>query len=190
MWCIRSRHRCHETGRESDYSLKCFGKKKYVCLLTLCVLLCEDHESRRATWAFSELNWWHTWDVHMVFLKKHFYLFIMKQFLENRKHMSKKVQAIYLWWHKPVIDQELLQSLPNLKVIVNSGARMGRLGLKLVASFGVKMAHARCAVSNCTADRLVEGSIPILLWLLKIIQDLPTSYLTFPTIICSACSFT
>uniref|UniRef100_A0A8B9IRM4 D-isomer specific 2-hydroxyacid dehydrogenase catalytic domain-containing protein n=1 Tax=Amazona collaria TaxID=241587 RepID=A0A8B9IRM4_9PSIT len=90
-------------------------------------------------------------------LLKHFY-FIMKEFLQSRKHVSKKVQAICLWWHKPVIDQELLQSLPNLKVIVNSGAGVDHLDLKLVASFGVKMAHAPCAVSSSTADRLVEVS--------------------------------
>ncbi|NXW53390.1 GRHPR reductase, partial [Eurystomus gularis] len=82
--------------------------------------------------------------------------------------VSKKIQAIYLWWHKPVIDQELLQSLPNLKVIANSGAGMDHLDLELVASFGVKMANAPHAVSSSTADtgmalllasarRLVEG---------------------------------
>ncbi|XP_025971405.1 probable 2-ketogluconate reductase isoform X1 [Dromaius novaehollandiae] len=105
---------------------------------------------------------------HVEFLKKHFYLITMKEFLEDRKHLSKKVQAIYLWWHKPVIDQELLQSLPNLKVIANSGVGMDHLDLKLVATFGVKMANAPHAVSSSTADtgmalllasarRLVEG---------------------------------
>ncbi|XP_052656649.1 probable 2-ketogluconate reductase [Harpia harpyja] len=104
----------------------------------------------------------------LAFLKKHFYLITMKEFLEDRKRMSKKVQAIYLWWHKPVIDQELLQSLPNLKVIANPGVGMDHLDLKLVARFGVKMANAPCAVSSSTADtgmalllasarRLVEG---------------------------------
>ncbi|NXW50043.1 GRHPR reductase, partial [Nyctiprogne leucopyga] len=82
--------------------------------------------------------------------------------------MSKKIQAIYLWWHKPVVDRELLQSLPNLKVIANSGVGMEHLDLKLVASFGVRMANAPRAVSSSTADtgmallrasarRLVEG---------------------------------
>ncbi|NXE21919.1 GRHPR reductase, partial [Ardeotis kori] len=82
--------------------------------------------------------------------------------------MSKKIQAIYLWWHKPVIDQELLQSLPNLKVIANSGVGMDHLDLKLIAGFGVKMANCPHAVSTSTADtgmalllasarRLVEG---------------------------------
>ncbi|NWU42052.1 GRHPR reductase, partial [Hylia prasina] len=66
--------------------------------------------------------------------------------------VGKKVQAIYLWWHKPVIDKELLQSLPNLKVIANSGVVMDHLDLKLVAGFGVKMANAPRAVSSTTAD--------------------------------------
>lgn len=127
---------------------------------------------------------------HVPFLKTHFHLITMKEFLEKRKDVGKKVQAIYLWWHKPVIDKELLQSLPNLKVIANSGVGMDHLDLKLIASFGVKMANAPRAVSSTTADtgmalllasarRLVEGNISILLWLLKIIQDLAAIYLTF-----------
>lgn len=127
---------------------------------------------------------------HVPFLKKHFHLITMKEFLENKKDVGKKVQAIYLWWHKPVIDKELLQSLPNLKVIANSGVGMDHLDLKLIASFGVKMANAPHAVSSSTADvgmalllasarRVVEGNISILLWLLKIIQDLPAINLTF-----------
>ncbi|KAF1427456.1 Glyoxylate reductase/hydroxypyruvate reductase, partial [Spheniscus magellanicus] len=82
--------------------------------------------------------------------------------------MSKKVQAISLWWYKSVIDQELLQSLPNLKVIANSGVGMDHLDLKFVAGFGVKVANAPCDVSGSIADtgmalllasarRLVEG---------------------------------
>ncbi|XP_027518579.1 uncharacterized protein LOC113956337 isoform X4 [Corapipo altera] len=89
---------------------------------------------------------------HVAFLRKHFYLITMKELLENRQHLSRKVQAIYLWWHKPVIDQELLQSLPNLKVIANSGVGMDHLDLKLIASFGVKMANAPRAVCSGTAD--------------------------------------
>ncbi|KAM4793297.1 putative 2-ketogluconate reductase isoform 1-T1 [Cyanocitta cristata] len=89
---------------------------------------------------------------HVPFLKKHFHLITMKEFLEDKKDVGKKVQAIYLWWHKPVINKELLQSLPNLKVIANSGVGMDHLDLKLVASFGVKMANTPRAVSSSTAD--------------------------------------
>lgn len=93
---------------------------------------------RRATWAFGKLNWWRTWDTacpcgvpEETFLPHH----------HEGKHMSKKFEVIYLWWHKPVIDQKLLQGLPNLKVIVNSEVGMDHMDLKLVASFGVKMAN-------------------------------------------------
>ncbi|NWU92028.1 GRHPR reductase, partial [Upupa epops] len=82
--------------------------------------------------------------------------------------LSGKVQAIYLWWHRPVIDRELLQSLPNLRVIANSGVGMDHLDLDLIAGFGVRMANAPRAVCSSTADtgmalllasarRLVEG---------------------------------
>lgn len=138
---------------------------------------------------------------HVPFLKKHFHLITMKEFLENRKDVGKKVQAIYLWWHKPVIDKELLHSLPNLKVIANSGVGMDHLDLKLIASFGVKMANAPRAVSSSTANtgmalllasarRLVEGNISILLWLLKIIQDLSAINLAFLRVTSSAHCFT
>ncbi|XP_065256172.1 glyoxylate/hydroxypyruvate reductase B-like [Emys orbicularis] len=107
-------------------------------------------------------------EAHVEFLKKHFHLITMKEFLKNKNHWSKKVQAIYLWWHKPIINRELLESLPDLKVIANSGVGMDHLDLKLISSFGVKMANAPHAVSSSTADtgmalllasarRLVEG---------------------------------
>uniref|UniRef100_A0A8C7EA12 Glyoxylate reductase/hydroxypyruvate reductase n=1 Tax=Nothoprocta perdicaria TaxID=30464 RepID=A0A8C7EA12_NOTPE len=84
-------------------------------------------------------------DIQMQILK-------WDELLEDRKYLRDKVQAIYLWWHKPVVDRELLQSLPNLKVIANSGVGMDHLDLKLIAGFGVKMANAPHAVSNSTAD--------------------------------------
>nr|XP_056710461.1 probable 2-ketogluconate reductase [Euleptes europaea] len=105
---------------------------------------------------------------HVPFLKKHFHLITMKEFLENKACLSGKVKALYVWWHRPVIDRELLKSLPNLKVVANSGVGMDHLDLKLIAGFGVRMANAPNAVSSCTADvgialllaaarRLIEG---------------------------------
>nr|XP_014434463.1 uncharacterized protein LOC102456670 [Pelodiscus sinensis]XP_025045880.1 uncharacterized protein LOC102456670 [Pelodiscus sinensis]XP_025045881.1 uncharacterized protein LOC102456670 [Pelodiscus sinensis] len=107
-------------------------------------------------------------EAYVDFLKKYFHLITMKKFLKNKNHLSKKVQAIYVWWQKPIIDRELLESLPNLKVIANSGVGIDHLDLKLISSFGVKMANAPNAVSSSTADtgmalllasakRLVEG---------------------------------
>ncbi|XP_053099694.1 probable 2-ketogluconate reductase isoform X2 [Hemicordylus capensis] len=105
---------------------------------------------------------------HMEFLEKHFKLITMKEFLENKQVLSPKIKAIFMWCQKPAVNRELLQSLPNLKVIANSGVGVDHLDLKLISSFGVKVANTPFAVSNATADlgialmlasarRIVEG---------------------------------
>ncbi|NWI21118.1 GRHPR reductase, partial [Crypturellus soui] len=73
-----------------------------------------------------------------------------------------------MWHHKPIIDEELLQSLPNLKIVSNSGVGIDHLDLKLLSRFGVKVSNTPFVVSTDTADlgmalmlasarRLVEG---------------------------------
>ncbi|KAM4802948.1 glyoxylate/hydroxypyruvate reductase B-like isoform X4 [Urocitellus parryii] len=107
-------------------------------------------------------------EAHVEELQKHFTLITMKQFLENKTEFSQKIQAIYLWGGRPVIDRELLLSLPCLKIIGNSGAGLDHLDLPFIASCGVKVAHTPHAVSTPTADlgmalllasarRVVEG---------------------------------
>ncbi|KAM6275357.1 putative 2-ketogluconate reductase isoform 2-T2 [Spheniscus humboldti] len=101
-------------------------------------------------------------------LKKHFRLITMKEFLENKKEMSKKIQSVFVFERRPTIDQELLESLPNLKVIGNSGVGVDHLDLKMISNFGVKVTNTPHAVADPTADigmalmlasarRLVEG---------------------------------
>ncbi|KAM4793301.1 putative 2-ketogluconate reductase isoform 1-T3 [Cyanocitta cristata] len=105
---------------------------------------------------------------HVGFLKKRFHLITMKEYLENKTFLSKKIRAIYMWYHRPAIDEELLQSLPNLKVVASSGVGIDHLDLKLLSSYGVKVANTPFIVSTDTADlgmalmlassrRLVEG---------------------------------
>ncbi|XP_048364214.1 putative 2-hydroxyacid dehydrogenase SH0752 [Sphaerodactylus townsendi] len=89
---------------------------------------------------------------HVPLLKKHFHLVTMKEFLENKACLSVKVKAVYVWWHRPVMDRELLKSLPNLKVVASSGAGVDHLDLKLIADFGVRTANCPNAVSSSTAD--------------------------------------
>lgn len=112
------------------------------------------------------------YEAHVEFLKKHLRLVTMKEFLENKEVLSPKIQAVYMWWKKPEANKELLQSLPNLKVIANSGVGVDHLDLKLIASFGVKVTNTPSAVSNPTADmgmalllasarRIVEGIIEL-----------------------------
>lgn len=105
---------------------------------------------------------------HVGELQKHFNLITMQDLLENKTQVGPKIQAVYIWHGKPVVDQELLQSLPALKIVANAGAGLDHLDLKLIASFGVKLANTPQAVSSPTADmgmalllaaarRVVEG---------------------------------
>lgn len=89
---------------------------------------------------------------HVGFLKKRFHLITMKEYLENKTLLSKKIRAIYMWYHKPAINEELLQSLPNLKVVASSGVGIDHLDLKLLSSYGVKVASTPFIVSTDTAD--------------------------------------
>ncbi|XP_021242042.1 uncharacterized protein LOC110393475, partial [Numida meleagris] len=101
-------------------------------------------------------------------LKKHFCVITMKELLENKKEMGKKIQSIFVSEFRPTIDQDLLESLPNLKVIGNSGVGVDHLDLKMISNFGVKVTNTPHAVADSTADigmalmlasarRLVEG---------------------------------
>ncbi|XP_019400092.1 PREDICTED: uncharacterized protein LOC109316444 isoform X3 [Crocodylus porosus] len=105
---------------------------------------------------------------HVGLLKKNFHLITMKEFLENKKELSEKIKSIFIFECRPTIDRGLLESLPNLKVIANSGVGVDHLDLKLISTFGVKVTNTPQAVSDSTADtgmalmlasarRLVEG---------------------------------
>ncbi|XP_064299822.1 glyoxylate/hydroxypyruvate reductase B [Phalacrocorax carbo] len=105
---------------------------------------------------------------HVEFLEQHFHLITMKEYIENKKFLCKKISAIYMWYHKPVINKELLQSLPNLKIVASSGVGIDHLDLNLLSSYGVKVSNTPFVVSTDTADlgmalmlassrRLVEG---------------------------------
>ncbi|KAF4025006.1 hypothetical protein G4228_016991 [Cervus hanglu yarkandensis] len=105
---------------------------------------------------------------HVEDLKRHFNLITMQDFLENKAQLGPKIQAVYIWGGRPAVSQELLCSLPSLKIVASAGAGLDHLDLGLVASFGVKVANTPHAVSSPTADlgmalllaaarRVVEG---------------------------------
>ncbi|KAM6453571.1 putative 2-ketogluconate reductase [Liasis olivaceus] len=105
---------------------------------------------------------------HVEFLEKHLKLITMQEYLKNKQVLSEKIQAIFMWAYKPEANRDLLEALPNLKVIAVSGAGTDYLDLKLIFSFGVKVANTPFVVSSATADmgialmlasarRIVEG---------------------------------
>ncbi|KAJ6664427.1 hypothetical protein lerEdw1_007084 [Lerista edwardsae] len=105
---------------------------------------------------------------HVEFLKQHFNVITMKEFHKNKETLREKIKSIFVFERRPLIDQELLENLPKLKVVGNSGVGINHLDLKLISSFGVKVTNTPHAVSDSTADmgmtlmlasarRLVEG---------------------------------
>ncbi|XP_028593358.2 putative 2-ketogluconate reductase isoform X1 [Podarcis muralis] len=105
---------------------------------------------------------------HVEFLKKHFNLIALREFHRNKDELREKIKSIFVFECRPLIDRELLESLPSLKVVANSGVGVNHLDLKLISSFGVKVTNTPHAVADSTADigmalmlasarRLVEG---------------------------------
>ncbi|NXR08533.1 HPPR reductase, partial [Semnornis frantzii] len=103
-------------------------------------------------------------------LRKHFHLITMKEFLANQRELGTRIQSVFVFEGRPHINRELLQSLPNLKVIGNSGVGVDHLDLALISDFGVKVTNTPHAVADPTADmgmalmlasarRLVEGNV-------------------------------
>ncbi|XP_041096945.1 probable 2-ketogluconate reductase [Polyodon spathula] len=101
-------------------------------------------------------------------VEKHFTIVYNEEFVKSNKQLADKIEAVFVWSALPTADQGLLQSLPNLKVVVNGGVGVDHLDIPLISSFGVKVANTPNVVDNATADlgmalllasarRLVEG---------------------------------
>ncbi|XP_072008499.1 probable 2-ketogluconate reductase isoform X3 [Engystomops pustulosus] len=89
---------------------------------------------------------------HVDFLKERFSLITMKEFKENKEHLADKIVCIFNWANKPDVNSELLKALPRLKVIASAGAGVDHLDIKMISSYGVKVANTPHAVTNSTAD--------------------------------------
>ncbi|KAM3927805.1 glyoxylate/hydroxypyruvate reductase B-like [Leptodactylus fuscus] len=85
-------------------------------------------------------------------VNKHFQILYMEEFKKNKNMFAPKIQALLLWWHLPVVDKELLDSLPNLKVIASSGAGVDHLDLKLITSYGIIVSNTPGVGDDATAD--------------------------------------
>ncbi|XP_078543977.1 putative 2-ketogluconate reductase [Lissotriton helveticus] len=89
---------------------------------------------------------------HLDYLQKHFRLVTLEEFLGNKTNFSRKITSVFGWGKKLQITRELLQSLPNLKVIASSGTGVDHLDLKMIAAFGVKVTNTPQEVCSSTAD--------------------------------------
>ncbi|KAM4028190.1 putative 2-ketogluconate reductase isoform 2-T2 [Anomaloglossus baeobatrachus] len=89
---------------------------------------------------------------HVDFLKKRFTLITMKELKEHKEELAEKIVCIFNWGNKPDVDGELLRCLPRLKVVASAGAGVDHLDIKMISSYGVKVANTPHAVTNSTAD--------------------------------------
>ncbi|XP_040209769.1 glyoxylate/hydroxypyruvate reductase B-like isoform X2 [Rana temporaria] len=89
---------------------------------------------------------------HVDYLEERFTLITMKELKEKKEQVADKIVCIFNWANKPDIDRELLECLPRLKVIASAGAGVDHLNLKMISSYGVKVANTPNAVTNATAD--------------------------------------
>ncbi|XP_073422291.1 probable 2-ketogluconate reductase isoform X2 [Dendrobates tinctorius] len=85
-------------------------------------------------------------------VKEHFQILYLEEFANNKNAYAPKVKALLMWWHLPVVDKELLESLPNLKVIASSGAGVDHLDLKLITSYGIIVTNTPHLGDDATAD--------------------------------------
>ncbi|XP_072267677.1 glyoxylate/hydroxypyruvate reductase B-like [Pyxicephalus adspersus] len=85
-------------------------------------------------------------------VKQHFHIVYQEDLNNNKELYAPKVEALLLWWHLPVVTKELLDSLPNLKVISSSGAGVDHLDLKMISSYNIKVTNTPGVGNEATAD--------------------------------------
>ena len=85
-------------------------------------------------------------------VEKHFTIIPYETFLLDQKNLSEQVKAVFVWGVTLKVDRGLMQSLPNLKVVVNGGVGVNHLDIPMINSFGVKVCNTPHVVDNATAD--------------------------------------
>lgn len=66
--------------------------------------------------------------------------------------LKQAINIVFVWGVTLKVDRGLMQSLPNLKVVVNGGVGVNHLDIPMINSFGVKVCNTPHVVDNATAD--------------------------------------
>ncbi|XP_067094289.1 probable 2-ketogluconate reductase [Osmerus mordax] len=85
-------------------------------------------------------------------IQEHFTIISHDEFLKDQKTFADKLKAVFVWGAALEVDKNLLQSLPNLKVVVNGGVGVDHLDIPMINSYGVKVCNTPHVVDNATAD--------------------------------------
>ncbi|KAJ8415789.1 hypothetical protein AAFF_G00403460 [Aldrovandia affinis] len=85
-------------------------------------------------------------------IEKHFTIVSKEEFFQNRERFADKIRAVFVCGETLEANRDLLQLLPNLKVVVNAGVGVNHLDIPMINSFGVKVCNTPHVVDNATAD--------------------------------------
>ncbi|XP_063967985.1 probable 2-ketogluconate reductase [Lytechinus pictus] len=92
-------------------------------------------------------------DETRAMVDKVFRLVIWNDFLQNPDEYRHKIQGIlYIPNKKPPMPEELLRSIPNLKVLATHSTGINHLDLPLLWKLGIKVGHARDILDDTCAD--------------------------------------
>ncbi|KAL0985493.1 hypothetical protein UPYG_G00157600 [Umbra pygmaea] len=85
-------------------------------------------------------------------VEKHFNVIAHETFTPEQTSLAEQVKAIFVWGGAINVDRALMQSLPNLKAVINGGVGVDHLDIPMINSFGVKVCNTPHVVDNATAD--------------------------------------
>ncbi|XP_061112604.1 probable 2-ketogluconate reductase isoform X1 [Conger conger] len=85
-------------------------------------------------------------------IEKNFTIISSEELLNNKERFADQIRAVFVWNGLVKVGCDLLQLLPNLKVVVNGGVGVDHLDIAMINSFGVKVCNTPHVVDNATAD--------------------------------------
>uniref|UniRef100_H2YH12 D-isomer specific 2-hydroxyacid dehydrogenase NAD-binding domain-containing protein n=1 Tax=Ciona savignyi TaxID=51511 RepID=H2YH12_CIOSA len=85
-------------------------------------------------------------------IEKHFRIVWIEDFNANPEKYGKEVVAVFMGTKQPTVDKDLLEKLPNLKIVASMSAGYNHLDIPLIRSYGVRVSNTPYVLDNATAD--------------------------------------
>ncbi|XP_070574165.1 glyoxylate/hydroxypyruvate reductase B-like [Ptychodera flava] len=89
---------------------------------------------------------------HVAMIEKHFNIVWWKDFEADRSQFAHSIKGIVCVAGKPSISEELIRSLPNLKVVSNFGVGVDHIDVPMVNRCSVKVGNTPDVLADSVAD--------------------------------------